>query len=218
LLNNIYSYDAEANKVIISTTGPQGPTGPTGPQGLTGPQGPTASYTASAGYAASANYANIITSASGIPTRWYGSFYDTTTQSAGSTASAYAMTFNTTDTSNGISIVSGSQVKFNNTGIYNIQFSAQLQRSNSGTDTVEIWPGINGTSVPWSNTIISITGAANANPTVAAWNFILSVSAGQYFSLYWRTSDTHVTIATSASSTAPNRPAIPSVILTAVQV
>lgn len=199
-LNNEVTYNVDLNQVIISTPGPQGPSG---------------NASGSVAYSGSAG---LVTSASGIPTRWYGSFYDTTSQTAGSTASAYAMNFNTTDTSNGVSIVSGSQVLFNNKGIYNIQFSAQIQRSNSGTDTVEIWPGINGSYIPWSNTILSIAGGANANPAVAAWNFIISVSAGQYLSLYWRTSDTHVSIATSASSTAPNRPAIPSVILTAVQV
>lgn len=152
------------------------------------------------------------------PAAYYGSFYDTTTQSITSTASAYAMTFNTTDISNGISIVSGSQVLFNNAGIYNVQFSAQLQRSNSGTDTVEIWPGVNGSYIPWSNGIVTMTGGANANPLIAAWNYIISVNAGEYFSLYWRASDTHISITSSASSTAPNRPAIPSIILTAVQV
>jgi hypothetical protein len=148
----------------------------------------------------------------------YGSFYDTTTQTISSTASAYAMTFNTTEMAAGISIVSGSQVLFDNAGIYNIQFSVQIQRSNSGTDTVEIWPGINGSYIPWSNGLVTISGAANANPLIAAWNYIISVSAGQYVSLYWRASDTHVSLASSASSTAPNRPAIPSIILTAAQV
>lgn len=205
-LNNEVTYNVDLNQVIISTPGPQGPIGP------------SASISASVAYATNSGSSNFVTTASGIPTRWHGSFYDTTTQTAGSTASAYAMTLNTTDISNGVSIVSGSQVKFNNAAIYNIQFSAQIQRSNSGTDTVEIWPGINGTPIPWSNTITSISGAANANPVVAAWNFIVSVSAGQYLSLYWRTSDTHVSIASSASSTNPTRPSIPSIILTAVQV
>jgi hypothetical protein len=159
-----------------------------------------------------------IRTTTGNPVSYYGSFYDTTTQTISSTASAYAMTFNTTDISNGISIVSGSQILFYNAGIYNIQFSAQLQRSNSGTDTVEIWPGISGSYIPWSNGLVTMTGAANANPLIAAWNYFINVNAGQYVSLYWRASDTHISLASSASSTAPNRPAIPSIILTAVQV
>jgi hypothetical protein len=205
-LNNEVTYNVDLNQVIIATPGPQGPIGP------------SASISASVAYATNSGSSNFVTTASGIPTRWHGSFYDTTTQTAGSTASAYAMTLNTTDISNGVSIVSCSQVKFNNTGIYNIQFSAQLQRSNNGTDTIEIWSGINGSYIPWSGGIVTISGAANANPVIAAWNYIISVSAGQYFSLYWRTSDTHVSIASSASSTNPTRPAIPSIILTAVQV
>jgi len=208
-------------QIVISSPGPQGPIGPSGSTSGSVAYATISGSAASATISTSATYSSsaaLVTSASGIPTRWYGSFYDTTTQTAASTTVAYAMTFNTTDTSNGVSIVSGSQVRFNNTGIYNIQFSAQIQRSNSGTDTVEIWPGINGSYIPWSGGIVTISGAANANPVIAAWNYIISVSAGQYFSLYWKTSDTHVSIASTASSTNPTRPAIPSIILTAVQV
>ena len=63
-----------------------------------------------------------------------------------------------------------------------------------------------------------MVGGANANPLIAAWNYIINISAGQYFSLYWRVSDTHISLTSSASSTNPTRPAIPSIILTAVQV
>jgi hypothetical protein len=59
----------------------------------------------------------------------YGSFYDTTDQTAVSTTVAYAITLNTTDISQGVSIASSSQLTFAEAGVYNIQFSVQLQRA-----------------------------------------------------------------------------------------
>ena len=55
----------------------------------------------------------------------YGSFYDTTDQTAVSTTVAYAITLNTTDISQGVSIASSSQLTFADAGVYNIQFSIQ---------------------------------------------------------------------------------------------
>ena len=99
---------------------------------------------------------------------FYGSFYDTTIQPIASTASSYAMTFNTTDISKGVVIQDNSKIKILNSGIYNIQFSAQLDRTNSGTDTVDIWLSKNGNNIPQTNTEVTITGGALTANCVAA--------------------------------------------------
>ena len=224
------------NQIVLSDLGTQGPIGSTGPTGSTGATGPSGiisvssplinsgtsssanlsfnSSAASVSYATNSGSSNYSSNA----LKKYGSFYDTTTQVALSTSSAYAMKFNTTDLSNGVSVVSASQITFASAGVYNIQFSAQFQRSNSGNDTIEIWPGLNGSYIPNSNTIVSITGAAGANPIVAAWNFLVSVSAGQYLSLYWKVTDVNISISSLTGRTNPTRPDIPSIILTAQQI
>ena len=56
----------------------------------------------------------------------YGAFQDSTDQSAASTTSAYAVTFNTTDYSAGISVVSNSQITVRSSGVYNIQLQRKL--------------------------------------------------------------------------------------------
>jgi len=140
-----------------------------------------------------------------------GAFYDTTTQSAAAINTAYAITLNSTSLTQGVSIgTPTSRVYVDRTGSYNIQFSLQLVSTNAAAKDVYIWADVNGTSVPESATKLTLSGSSNAY--VAAWNFVIRMSAGDYFRLMWSTSNTNVQIARIAAS-APV-PAIPSVILT----
>jgi hypothetical protein len=140
-----------------------------------------------------------------------GAFYDTTTQSAAAINTAYAITFNNTSLAQGVSIgTPTSRVYVDRTGSYNIQFSLQLVSTNAASKDVYIWADVNGTSVPNSATKLTMSGSSNSY--VAAWNFVIRMSAGDYFRLMWSTSNTNVQIAAVAAS-APV-PAIPSVILT----
>ena len=140
-----------------------------------------------------------------------GAFYDTTTQSAAVINTAYAITFDNTSLTQGVSIgTPTSRIYVNRTGSYNIQFSLQLVSTNAASKDVYIWADVNGTSVAQSATKLTMSGSSNAY--VAAWNFVIRMSAGDYFRLMWSTSNTNVQIAAVAAS-APV-PAIPSVILT----
>lgn len=141
----------------------------------------------------------------------YGSFYDTTTQTAAAINTAYAMTFNTTDLSVGVTCGSPtSRIYVDRPNVYNIQFSAQLDKTAGGVGLIYIWLRKNGTDVPNSTTQVRIRG--NNAETVAAWNFLLQMNAGDYFELMWEVDDTTVQILTEAASAV--HPAIPSVILT----
>jgi len=145
-----------------------------------------------------------------------GSFYDTTTQNAAVANTAYKVTLNSTDSaiSNGVSIVSNSRITVVYPGVYNIQFSAQFTRSNSGTDVVSVWFAKNGVNIDNSCTDIVLTGGAAASATVASWNYFISLTAGDYFEIVWSTPDTHVSITYGGTRTSPVRPAVPSVIAT----
>ena len=141
----------------------------------------------------------------------FGSFYDTTTQTAAVINTAYAMTFNTTDLSFGVTIgTPTSRVYVDTPGVYNIQFSAQLDKTTAPVGLVYIWLRVNGTNVANSATQIRIQG--NNAETVAAWNFLYKFSAGDYFELMWSVDDTAIQIV--ASGAVAPVPAIPSVILT----
>lgn len=152
---------------------------------------------------------------SAVPILHYGSFYDTTTQTAAAVNTAYAMTLNSTAESNGVYVGSPtSRIYVSQDGVYNIQFSAQLDKASGATGNIYIWLDINGTAVANSASHVAIQGTAAE--TITAWNFVTSLDAGQYFRLMWSTDDTNVQItAVSASSPVP---AIPSVIVTVTQV
>jgi hypothetical protein len=157
---------------------------------------------------------------SGGASGFWGSFWSNQDQSAANTTTAYPITFNNTDPDSiGVSVVSNSQITFANAGVYNIQFSAQADRvSGSGSDSIDIWFRKNGTDIPESNGVITVAGGAAAAKTIASWNYMLKLSAGDYVELAWRTSDINLQFIHEASATSPTRPAIPSVIVTAQQV
>lgn len=141
---------------------------------------------------------------------YQGSFYDTTTQTTlGSEKKA--MTLNTTDISNGISVVNSSQVKVTNAGVYNLQFSAQLVRTSGGsTANVIIWLRKNGNDVPNTSTIVTFRN--NGDFLVASWNFFSQMSVNDYLQVMWYSTDANIQI--KYQSATANYPAVPSLIVT----
>jgi hypothetical protein len=141
----------------------------------------------------------------------YGTFYDTTTQTAAAINTAYAITFNTTDLSFGVTRgTTTSRIYVDTPSIYDFQFSIQLDNTSGGNHLAYIWARVNGTDVAQSASQVRLKG--NDGELVAAWNFVLSLNAGDYFELMWSVSDTAVQILALAAA-APV-PAIPSVLLT----
>jgi hypothetical protein len=142
----------------------------------------------------------------------YGSFFDTTTQTAAVINTAYAMTFNSTDLSQGVTLgTPTSRVYVDTINTYNIQFSAQVvNTTGGGAHRIWIWLRKNGADVPNTATVIRIQG--NNSEAVAAWNFLLEMNQGDYFELMWAVDDLGVQLQTFAAS--GFYPAIPSVILT----
>ena len=154
-----------------------------------------------------------------IGTANYGYFYDTTTQSALLPDKEYAITYNATGFARGITVESNSKIKVSNKGLYNLQFSAQLDRTTGNTTCyITIWLKINGIDLPYSSTDITIQGTTAVSATVAAWNFFLDLNANDYVELMWSTTNTNAIIQFLGSRTNPVRPAIPSIILTMHQV
>lgn len=141
----------------------------------------------------------------------YGTFFDTTDQTASSANTAYAVTFNNTDLSAGVYLGSPtSRIYVDRPGAYNFQFSLQLVTGSASTKNVYVWARINGVDVDDSATKVTMKGSGEAY--VAAWNFVLRMNTGDYFELMWATSDTNVEIHADAATAFC--PAIPSVIMT----
>lgn len=146
----------------------------------------------------------------------YGAFQDSTDQTAASTTAAYAVTFNTTDYSHGISVVSNSRLTAKSYGIYNVQFSIQFANTDTQIQDVDIWFRKNGTDIANSNSRFSIPNSHGGvdGHLIAAMNFWVELAANDYTEIMWRTSSTQVSIQQIPAQTSPTRPATPSAIVT----
>jgi hypothetical protein len=141
----------------------------------------------------------------------YGTFFDTTDQTAAAINTGYPITFNNTDLSEGVYLgTPTSRIYVNRPGAYNFQFSLQLVSTNASSKDIYIWARINDEDVDDSATKITMKGSGEAY--VAAWNFVLRMDTNDYFELVWATSDVNVRL--DASTATAFCPAIPSVIMT----
>jgi len=147
----------------------------------------------------------------------YGAFQDSTDQTAASTTVAYPMTFDTTDFSNGVYLSNSSRLNVRNAGIYNVQFSVQLQNTDNAQHTVDIWFRKNGTNITASNSMFTVPARKSASiygHIIAAINYFVELAANDYVEIVWRTESTTVSIEQLPTQTSPTRPATPSVIAT----
>ena len=147
----------------------------------------------------------------------YGAFQDGTDQTAANTTTAYAITFDTTDFNNGVTLSNSSRLNVSQAGIYNIQFSVQLVNTTNASIDIDIWFRKNGTNIDKSNSRFGLAPRKSAGDPfhlIGAMNFFVSLDTNDYVELMWRTSDVGAYIEHYATSITPTRPAIPSVIVT----
>ena len=145
----------------------------------------------------------------------YGAFQSSVDQTAVANT-ATAMTFNVTDYSNGVSVVSSSKITVTTAGIYNLQWSGQFENVDTQLHDASVWIRLNGADVVGSNSLISVPnkhGGVNGH-TIAAWNYFVELQANQYVELWWSTDDTQVSLQTYAAGVTPTRPTTASVIAT----
>jgi hypothetical protein len=141
---------------------------------------------------------------------------DGTDQTAGSTTTAYAVTFNTTDYALGASLSNSSRLNVSYSGLYNLQFSIQFANDDSQIQDVDIWFRKNGTDIANSNSKFSVDSKHGSvrGHLIAALNFYVELAKNDYIEIMWATSSTLVTIEQLPAQTSPTRPATPSVIAT----
>jgi hypothetical protein len=146
--------------------------------------------------------------------KFYGSFYHTTTQSGFTANTTYVLSASTISESNGITVNNGTNFTVSSGATYNLQFSAQLQKTQGGAPKdIHIWLRKNGVDVPSSNT--RITFANNGVLLVASWNFVITLLDGEYLQLAFQVADPNIIVFAVPSNSMPE---IPSVIVTLVQI
>ena len=153
----------------------------------------------------------------------YGAFQDTTDQTA-TANTATVMTFNTTDFSNGVSVVTSggkaSRLTVAQAGIYNLQFSVQFENSDTQEHDVSIWLRQDasgaGTDIAGSAGFVGIPsshGGINGH-SIVGWNYFIKLNANDFVEIWWSTPSTQVTIQAYAAGTSPTRPSTASVVAT----
>jgi hypothetical protein len=172
------------------------------------------------------NYANRVTNALGAlfgprggkyMNAPYGAFQDSTDQVAANTTTAYAITFDTTDFSNGVTLSNSSRLNVSQAGIYNVQFSIQFKNTTNDGQDVDLWFRKNGTNIANSNSRFHLTqrkSSGDSSHLIASLNFFVSMNANDYVEIMWRPTDVGVSIEHFAASSTPTRPAVPSAIVT----
>jgi hypothetical protein len=141
----------------------------------------------------------------------YGSFYDTTTQTATTINTAKAVTFNNTDLTNGVYLgTPTSRVYVDTPGIYNFDTSFQLDKTAGGVGLFYLWFRLNGVDVPDSASQIRIQG--NNAEIFSSLNYFFNLNAGDYVELMFSVDD--LTVELLAEAAAAPHPGVPSIILT----
>jgi hypothetical protein len=147
----------------------------------------------------------------------YGAFQDGTDQVAANTTTANAITFDTTDFSNGVTLSNSSRLNVSQAGIYDIQFSIQFKNTTNDGQDVDVWFRKNGTNIANSNSrfhVVARKSSGDPSHMIAALNFFVNLAANDYIEIMWNPTNVGVSIEHFAASSTPTRPAVPSVIAT----
>ncbi len=152
--------------------------------------------------------------------RAYGAWSDSTDQT-GNISTGTVITYNTQDVTDGITLVNNSEITVPNTGVYDLQFSAQFKNVDNAQQEVVIWFKVNGSDLANSATIVTVPARKSASIfgyAVAAWNIFLDLNSSDYVQIFWLPSSTQLTLEHLPASVTPAYPAIPSIIVSVQQV
>ena len=152
---------------------------------------------------------------------YWGSFYDTTTQTVTSTTQAYVIGLNSSDPDNdGVVVTDGNKIVPTTPGVYNISFSVQVSNSDTQINDASFWYRKNGTDLPYSASILSIPnkhGGVNGR-IIFYVDIVLRLEPSDYIQLAWSATNTALSLETIPAGTIAPSPVSPSVICSVVQI
>lgn len=146
----------------------------------------------------------------------YGAFSSYTSQSTTANTATLLMLSNT-DFTNGVTLATGSKITVTNAGIYNLQFSVQVENLDNAPQDMYIWLKQNGTDIVGSTGVLGLPARKNpGDPShdIKGWNYFLSMAANDYVQIYWSPTIATFTIPTYAASGTPTKPSTASVVAT----
>ena len=140
-------------------------------------------------------------------------------QASAGITSENLITFNEPVAGTGVSVVSNSQIHLDHPGYYLVTFSLQFTNRGNNAQEIEVWAKRATTNFPLSNTRFDIA----ARKSTSVWSHQVATISGifdvqnvdtDYLQIAWWSNGADVFLEHYAAGTTPDRPAIPSVILT----
>jgi hypothetical protein len=122
----------------------------------------------------------------------YAGYTSSVDQTLASANTTYAVTYNTTNVENGISLVSGSRLTVSQSGLYSVAVSLQPTSSNSSSSTVYSCLALNGTAI--DNTGLKFTIKSNGDTKVLSSSYQVPMVAGDYLEVWWGADTTNTTL------------------------
>jgi hypothetical protein len=149
-----------------------------------------------------------------------GQFWSNASQTVASPNTEYQFTFNNADENSNVVLGTGasnSRIIINQTGLYNIQFSAQVDKALGGGTTASayIWFKKNGTAVPATTGFVTLDQNLQV---VQSWNILANVTSGDYYEIAYAASANVFSFPALAGNGTVGYPATPSIIVTVTPV
>ncbi len=148
----------------------------------------------------------------------YGSFYDVTDQIAAVADSATVVRIGNTDFASGVSIVDNTKITVEKPGVYNIIFSAQVDRlGGTSPQRMTIWIRKNGVDLPGTAGEVIVNGSPAIAAMIPSWNFLHILEAGDNIEFMFSVSQPQIYLNHKLETTTPRRPESPSFCVTVTQ-
>lgn len=147
--------------------------------------------------------------------QYYGVFSKTTDATPAAINTAYTLTFDNTDISNGVTIgTPTSRIVVPASGLYQLEARVQISSGSSSKKDVYVWFRKNGTDIP--NTTRIVTSDVSSGYVTVALTEITSLEASDYIEMAFAADDVNVTVDSVAATAFA--PAAPAIILSVTQV
>ena len=152
----------------------------------------------------------------------YGAFQDTSSQTIATINTATALKFNQTDYSNGVVVNSTTKLQVTHAGIYNLQFSVQVENTDNAMHDMNIWlrkgnDGGASSDITGSAGVIGLAARKSATEfyhNIVGWNYFVEMAVDDYIQIYWSADSTLVSIPAYSAGTSPTRPSTASAVAT----
>lgn len=149
----------------------------------------------------------------------YISAIDTGTDALASTTVAQQVQIGTAVDGDGITLVSNA-LRFAEAGVYSVTWSIQFTNTGNAIRWAEVWHKLNGNDVANSGSRFDVSAQKSGVPghAVGTVNLVLTVAANDELALWWVGNGAGLSIESFPTGTAPVRPGVPGIIITAQQI